>query len=217
MAVRFCDMAGGASVYTLDYRLSPAYPYPSQQNDAMDAWSYLTNVLGYAADHILLTGDSAGGNLVLNLSLRLRDEGQPMPMALICFSPWADLSNSGESHYKNAVHDPTFGVPKADYDGVSAVGVPTTYVDQLDAKNPYVSPSFGDYAGFPPMLLQAGDLEVLLSDSQSVYDNALSHGVDCTLTVYPGMFHVFQGSLDLLPESRDAWNEVTAFVSQVLP
>ena len=67
-----------------------------------------------------------------------------------------------------------------------------------------------------PMLLQAGDLEVLLSDSQMVYDNAIAHGVDCTLTVNPGMFHVFQGSLDLLPESRAAWEEVGAFLARVM-
>ena len=96
------------------------------------------------------------------------------------------------------------------------VGVDTTYPNGLNAKTPYLSPSFGDYAGFPPMLLQAGDLEVLLSDSQMVYDNAIAHGVDCTLTVYPGMFHVFQGSLDLLPESRAAWEEVGAFLARVM-
>ena len=215
MAVRFCDMADGAAVYTLDYRLSPQYPYPSQQNDVMDAWHYLTVTQGYAAEQIIVTGDSAGGNLVLNLGLRLRDSGQPLPAALIAFSPWADLSNSGESHLKNATKDPTFGIAEKVFDGVTPVGVPTDYTDGLKAQNPYVSPTFGNYAGFPPILLQAGELEVLLSDSQLIYDNAVSHGVDCTLTVYSGMFHVFQGSLDLLPESREAWAEVRAFVQRI--
>lgn len=216
MATRFSDMADGAAVFTLDYRLSPPYPYPSQQNDVMDAWHYLTITLGYAADQIIVTGDSAGGNLVLNLGLRLRDNGQPMPKALIAFSPWADLSNSGETHLKNATNDPTFGIAEKAFDGVTPVGVPTDYIDGLKTQNPYVSPSFGDYSGFPPMLLQAGELEVLLSDSQLIYDNAVSHGVDCTFTVYSGMFHVFQGSLDLLPESRAAWAEVKDFIQRVL-
>ena len=99
---------------------------------------------------------------------------------------------------------------------MTPVGVDTTYPDGLNAQTPYLSPSFGDYAGFPPMLLQAGELEVLLSDSQMVYDNAVSHGVDCTFTVYPGMFHVFQGSLDLLPESREAWEEIGDFMARVM-
>ncbi|MDD3335466.1 MAG: alpha/beta hydrolase [Eubacteriales bacterium] len=215
-ARRFCDLTDGGTVYTLDYRLAPTYPYPSQQNDVRDAWNYLTKTLGYQPGRIIVTGDSAGGNLVLNLGLRLRDEGEPMPMALIGFSPWADLSNSGESHIENATKDPTFGIPEKDFDGVTPVGVSTTYPDGLDAKNPYLSPTYGDYSGFPPMLLQAGELEVLLSDSEIVYQNAISHGVDCTFTIYPGMFHVFQGSLDLLPESKSAWGEVASFIQRMM-
>jgi acetyl esterase/lipase len=66
------------------------------------------------------------------------------------------------------------------------------------------------------MLLQAGSIEVLLSDSEMVYDNAKRYGVDCTLTVYKGMFHVFQGTLDLLPESRLAWEEVGRFLAKLM-
>ncbi len=216
MARRYCDMANGAAVYTPDYRLWPAYAYPAQQSDAMDAWTYLTQTLGYPAERIILAGDSAGGNLTLSLTLRLRDAGAPLPAAIIALSPWADLSNSGRSHVENATQDPTFGVEASEYDGVTPVGVDTTYPDGLDARDPYLSPSFGDYQGFPKMLLQAGDLEVLLSDSERIYENAVGNGVDCTLTVYPGMFHVFQGSLDLLPESRQAWEEIAAFIAAVV-
>ena len=216
MAVKYSGLTDGGRVYTLDYRLWPAYAYPSQQNDAMDAWTYLTGTAGYAADHIFVVGDSAGGNLALSLVLRLRDEGEALPAGIVAMSPWADLSNSGPSHLYNATNDPSFGLEADEWDGVTPVGVDTTYPDGLNAQTPYLSPSFGDYAGFPPMLLQAGDLEVLLSDSQMVYDNAVSHGVDCTFTVYPGMFHVFQGSLDLLPESRAAWEEIGAFLARVM-
>ena len=110
--------------------------------------------------------------------------------------------------------DPSFGIDEKDDHG-QAVGVNTTYPDGLDATAPYLSPSFGDYAGFPPMLLQAGSIEVLLSDSQMVYDNAVANGVDCTLTVYKGMFHVFQGALDLVAESRKAWAEVGTFLQRL--
>ncbi|MEG2206581.1 MAG: alpha/beta hydrolase [Clostridia bacterium] len=214
-ARRYCDMTGGAAVFTLDYRLFPAYPYPSQQNDVMDAWIFLTQTLGYAPEQILLAGDSAGGNLVLNLCLRLRDSGSAMPLGMVAMSPWADLSNSGPSHVTNATNDPTFGLSKKDFDGSTPVGVPTTYIEGLHVRDPYLSPTFGDYIGFPPMLLQAGGEEILLSDSQLIAQNARAHGVDCTFTIYPGMFHVFQGSLDLLPESKDAWAEIAAFLKRL--
>ncbi len=212
-AKRYCDMAGGALVATVNYRLWPPNDYPTQQEDAMDAWRYLTRALHYAPENILVVGDSAGGNLALSLCLRLRDQGEPLPGALIAMSPWADLSNAGPSHIANATHDPTFGVPADGYDG-SPVGVPSAYGSKVDLQDPYISPSFGDYRGFPPMLLQASSNEVLLSDSQLVQQNALNSGVDCNLTVYQDMFHVFQGSLDLVPESVAAWAEIGAFIQR---
>ncbi len=216
MGEKYCAIAGGAAVFTPDYRLFPAHAYPSQQNDTMDAWRYIVDKLGYKPGNIIVAGDSAGGTLALNLGLRLRDSGEELPAAFICMSPWADLSNSGASHVYNAVIDPSFGVNEADYDGKTPVGVQSAYADGLNAQTPYLSPSFGDYSGFPPMLLQAGELEILLSDSEMVLDNALENGVDCTLTVYPGMFHVFQGSLEFLPESREAWEEIKEFIGKAM-
>ncbi len=214
-AERYSAMVEGGVVATLDYRLWPEYGYPCQQQDAMDAWEYLTGPLGILPQDILVAGDSAGGNLALSLCLRLRDEGKPLPGALVCMSPWADLSNSGSSHYQNATLDPTFGVDSDSYDG-RAVGVVTGYETGLNAKDPYVSPSFGDYRDFPPMLLQAAKNEVLLSDSEMIVENAQNNGVDCHLTVYESLFHVFQGSLGLLPESQEAWAEIAAFVKGAL-
>ena len=213
-ALKYSQLFSDCLVATLDYRLAPEYPYPCQQNDTLDAWRYLTGTLGYAPGAVVVAGDSAGGNLALSLGLHLRDMGQPMPEGFVCMSPWADLSNSGPSHYYNATIDPSFGIDEEDDHG-QAVGVNTTYPDGLDATAPYLSPSFGDYTGFPPMLLQAGSIEVLLSDSQMVYDNAIANGVDCTLTVYKGMFHVFQGALDLVAESREAWAEVGRFLNRL--
>ena len=214
-ALHYSQQCDQCMVATLDYRLAPEWPYPAQQEDTLDAWRYLTDTLGYEAGNILVVGDSAGGNLALSLGLRLRDNGESMPMAFVCLSPWADLSNSGVSHIENATVDPSFGISAADFHG-QPVGVSTTYPDGLNARDPYLSPSFGDYAGFPPMLLQAGSIEVLLSDSEMVYENARDHGVACTLTVYKGMFHVFQGAMDLLPESKLAWEEIGAFIGKQL-
>ena len=210
-AVRYSQLFDDCLVATLDYRLAPQFPYPCQQEDAMDAWRYLTETLGYPADAIVVVGDSAGGNLALSLGLRLRDQGKAMPAGIVCMSPWADLSNAGASHVYNATVDPSFGVDPKDFHG-QPVGVSSTYADGLDATDPYLSPSYGDYAGFPPMLLQVGSIEVLLSDREKVYENARDHGVHSTLTVYKGMFHVFQGAMDLLPESQSAWAEIGRFL-----
>lgn len=212
-AKRYCDFLGGALVATLDYRLWPPNDYPTQQEDTLEAWRYLTRTLGYAPKDILVAGDSAGGNLALSLCLRLRDLGEPLPGALVGMSPWADLSNSGPSHLTNATIDPTFGLPEDQFDGTPK-GVDSTYATGRNLKDPYLSPTFGDFHGFPPMLLQASSNEVLLSDSQAIYENALAAGVDCTFTVYQDLFHVFQASLDLAPESKAAWGEIQSFLQR---
>ncbi len=214
-AVTYSRLYGDCLVATLDYRLAPMHPYPAQQEDALDAWRYLTDTMGYDAADIVVVGDSAGGNLALHLGLVLRDRGEPMPRGFVCMSPWADLSNSGPSHIYNATADPSFGVSQADFHG-QPVGVSSTYTDGFVATDPYLSPSFGDYSGFPPMLLQVGSIEVLLSDSEMVYENARKHGVDCKLTVYNGMFHVFQAAMDLLPESKLAWQEIGQFLTAMM-
>ncbi len=214
MAVRYSKAAGGADVLTVEYRLWPEYAYPAQQDDALAAWDCAVNTLGYQPQNISVVGDSAGGNLALSLCLRLRDRGGALPRSVVCLSPWADLSNSGPSHVENARVDVMFGIGDDEgYDG-SPLGVDSTYADALDPQAPDVSPSFGDYAGCPPLLVQVGGDELLLSDSQMVKDACDAAGTDCTLHVFPGMYHVFQASPYAIPECEEAWQEIAAFLQK---
>ena len=77
-----------------------------------------------------------------------------------------------------------------------------------DGENPYISPMFGDFKGFPKMLIQVGTDEMLLSDSRSVRDKAMAAGVPLEYTEYQGMFHVFQMAGKLIPESKQAWEQI---------
>lgn len=216
MAVRYSRMAGDADVFSPDYRLAPEHVFPAALDDAVDAWDWLL-AHGYKPQNILVAGDSAGGNLALALTLKLRDMGRALPRALICMSPWTDMTGSGESHLKKADIDPIFGnnpeymPPK---DGVLPKTLPfiLSYVGAADPRNPYLSPVFASYKDFPPMLIQVGTDEILESDSELVYRQAREAGVDATLTRYYGLFHVFQIFGNVLPESRHAWEEVAAFI-----
>ncbi len=89
------------------------------------------------------------------------------------------------------------------------------YVGNEDVTNPYISPLYGDFSGFPPMLLQVGSQEMLLSDSERVAEKAKHAGVKVRLSVYEGMFHVFQMAMRMIPESNTAWKEVGAFLERV--
>lgn len=211
LAVRWSKLAGGADVASLDYRFAPKHTFPAALEDAMVGWNYLLEQ-GYDPNQITVTGDSAGGNLALALVLKLRDEGLAMPGAIVVMSPWGDLAAEGPSHIENLYRDPMFGIPEGK--PIPTVLIPPVYAGSAELTQPYLSPVFGTFEGFPPMLIQVGTEEVLLSDSQTIYGKAVAAGTEATLTVYRGMFHMFQLFGDLLPEGRQAWQEVAQFLAR---
>ncbi|WP_286893958.1 alpha/beta hydrolase fold domain-containing protein [Thermobacillus sp.] len=83
------------------------------------------------------------------------------------------------------------------------------------ADNPYISPVYGEYDGFPPMLMQVGGDEALLNDTLKVAKKAEKAGVDVTQTTYDGMFHVFQMLFPELEEANEAWEEAGAFIESI--
>lgn len=216
MAVRYSKMAEDADVLCLDYRVAPEHVFPAALDDALDAWDWLL-AYGFAPRDILVVGDSAGGNLALALTLKLRDEGRKLPGALVCMSPWTDMTGSGKSHIEKADVDLLFG-QTPEYLPPKNGGLPSgrpyilSYIGTADPENPYLSPAFAQYGRFPPLLIQVGTHEILESDAEIVYQRAAVAGVDATLTRYYGLFHVFQIFGDALPESRNAWKEVRQFI-----
>lgn len=205
-AVMYSKLSYGGDVLTIDYRVAPEYPYPAALEDAVCAYRWLTEEKKYRPDQIVIAGDSAGGGLSLALGLYLRDHHMPMPAGLLLMSPWADLTCSGESHETNYCRDPLFGNSR------ESMLYNSSYIGEHDPKEPYISPVFGEYQGFPPMLIQVGGYEMLLSDSETVAAKARGAGVKLRLSVYEGMFHDFQMSMGLFPESREAWLEAGRFI-----
>lgn len=204
-AVKYSGMAGGMPVLSVDYRIAPEHPYPAALLDAIDAYRWLLEE-GYDGEQIIVAGDSAGGGLALALSMWLRDQEMTLPGKLVLMSPWTDLTASGASYEENFESDPMFGGSKESmiYSGL--------YPGNYDPMDPYISPLFGNFRGLPPMLFQAGGIEMLRSDSEMAAAKARQAGCQVSLTVYPEMFHVFQMGLDLFPESKTAWEEVRNFI-----
>lgn len=206
-AVTYSSCAGGARVASLDYRLAPQHPFPAALEDAVAAYDWLISQ-GSKPDRLVVAGDSAGGGLALALSLYLRDKGKPLPRALVLMSPWTDLPGEGESHLANLKRDPLFGTGA--FKGLSG----KAYAGEAALKNPYVSPAYGDYGDMPPMLIQVGTEEQLLSDALTVGEKGRAAGVDARVSVYTGMFHCFPLMGRRLPESRLAWREIGDFLEE---
>jgi epsilon-lactone hydrolase len=194
----------GAMLFAADYRLAPEYPFPAALDDALAAYRALA-AAGTAASRIVVGGDSAGGGLALALLVALRDAGDPPPAAGVLFSPWTDLACTGESIVTN--------------DGVDALSFGSWvrsqaryYLGDTPATNPLASPLYADMTGLPPLLIQAGDSEVLLDDSRRVAEKASQAGVATTLTIWRGVPHGWQMFAPILPEGRAALREASAFI-----
>lgn len=173
-------------VICFDYRLAPENPYPSALEDAMKVWDYLM-LLGYGARDIIVAGDSAGGNLALSLVLKLKQESRLLPRGVVLMSPWTDLTVSGESHAEKAGIDP---VLNAGY----LQEMITNYAADRNLEDPFISPLFGEYDGFPPTYIQVGDNEILLSDALMLHRKMMNANVSVKMDIFPGMWHVFQMS-----------------------
>ena len=176
-ALRYCQLQGGVDVVTVDYRLAPAFTYPAALEDALAAWEWLLEQ-GYQADQILLAGDGAGGNLALALTAKLRDAQQELPYGLVLFSPWTDFTASGDSYQQNQAKDPIFcRLPGDDDDYLTQAGL-YDYAGGADLEDPYLSPVYGSFEGFPAMLVIAGGDEVMASDASRLVQKAVSQGVE---------------------------------------
>lgn len=175
-------VATKATAWHIDYRLAPEHPYPAAIEDALVAYRALLDS-GIAPADIVVGGESAGGNLAAALLLKLKQENLPQPAGLYLLSPWLDMTTTAESYDKVGARDPMIT-----REGI--VGVATAYLgNQPDT--PLASPVRADVSGLPPMLIQVGSEEVLLSDSTTFANNAAMTGIDVSLRVWAGMPHAW--------------------------
>jgi acetyl esterase/lipase len=195
-----------ATVYGVDYRLAPEFPWPSAVDDAVAAWDWLLGS-GIKSNQAVVAGDSAGGGLAVALLMALKEQAKPMPAGAVLFSPWTDLTGSGDSIASRAEADPMIG-PAA------LQPMAAHYHADNPADLPSISPLFADLSGFPPLLIQVGDAEILLDDSTRLHQRAEDAGTSSTLHVFEEAFHVFQ-AMGMLPEAAEALEEMATFHEQV--
>lgn len=198
---------GRCRVLVVEYRLAPEHPFPAALDDCVAALRHLLDT-GVAPEHIVAAGDSAGGGLALSLVHAARAEVLPAPAGVVALSPWADLTNSNASYRTRAEVDTLFCLE-------DATTAARWYLAGHDPRDPLASPVFGDLTGFPPLLVQVGDAEVLLDDAAAITRSAAAAAVAVRHRVFPEMPHVWQLSYPAFPEAVEAMEEIAAFVRQV--
>jgi acetyl esterase/lipase len=195
----------GKRIISVDYTVAPEGRWPLVTDQVVAVYKALL-AEGHTARSIGIYGDSAGGDIVACSTLKLRDQGLPIPGALVLMSPAADLSLSGDTFVTLANADPVL----TREDEVRAAFA--LYADPSEWRNPYVSPVYGDFSKtYPPTLIQAGTKERMLSDSVRLYQAIKTGGGEAELDIYEGMAHVFQAYMNDSPEQKAAYTEIRRF------
>lgn len=202
--------AAGCAVLLINYRLAPEHPYPAGLEDCIRAHDWMTanGPEGPApARATFITGDSAGAGLTLSTLLALRDRGMQLPLGGIPMSAFVDFTLSSKSIQSEEKNDPVMAP--------SCLGdFGRLYLAGADPRDPLASPVFGDYRGIPPLLIQAGEYEIIRDDSVRTAAKAEADGVEVQLEIWPGMVHVFQ--IADIPEGREAIQHIAEFMRRCL-
>ncbi len=199
----------GISALSINYRLAPEHPYPAAIEDCAKVYEWLLKEKKFLPQQICFGGDSAGGGCTIGTLTYLRDKNIALPKCAIALSPWLDHTFSG---YSFPTHDELDPMLLAD-------GFPTVrdyYMAGTDPKAAYASPIFHSLKDLPPVYVQVGEHELLLSDSTRFAQKAKEDGSDVQLEVYPKMFHVFNAFWRVLPKAREANKKLGEFIKTQL-
>lgn len=197
----------GLDVLFFEYRLAPENPFPKGIKDAISVWNYLM-LIGYGAENVILVGDSAGGNMALELCLHLKEKNRLLPGGLILLSPWTDMTLTSPTYETKKDVDPLLS---REYIHVAREAYAK---DAKDFADPKFSPLFGDLHGFPKTYIQVGEHEILLNDSTALAEKLSQSGVSCKIDIYENGWHVFQQLP--MPRSNVAMKDIGAFVQELI-
>lgn len=200
----YLSAATGCRVLLVDYRLAPENPYPAGVDDGVSVYRWLLDE-GYDPARLAICGDSAGGGLILAALQKMRDQGIAMPACGVAISPVADFARTGASYRENVEYDPL-----VTEDFLAALGA--VYCGEMDSRDPGLSPLYGDWSGLPPLLILAGEIEMLRDDGKLSAQAARRAGVDATYFEGEGMAHIWTLFADRLPEAREGLSLIAGFV-----
>jgi monoterpene epsilon-lactone hydrolase len=198
--------ASGMRVLFPEYRLAPEHPFPAAIDDVLAVWTWLRTDQQFGTQSLAVAGDSAGGGLAVALLVATRDAGEALPSAAVLMSPTVDLTNSGSSMTDRADQDP-ISTPAL------LQQLASDYLAGVDPKSRLASPLFADLAGLPPLLIEVGTADLLLSDSERLAKAATDAGVDVVLEIGEGLPHVYPLMLGT-PEAAEATARIEAFLRE---
>lgn len=205
--------AVGAVVAGFEYRLAPEHKYPAAADDSQAAVEWLLDnceALGCDPRQVIISGDSAGGNLAALVSQRLRGrEGTAIAFQILIY-PATDFSRKRDSFRRHA-DAPTLTTADAAW----AMG---NYLrDEADAVDPQAAPHLcSDLSGLPSAFVLTAEIDPLCDDGEDYARRLLEAGVPVMARRYLGAPHGFLSASAELPAVREAFGDIARAVRWAL-
>jgi epsilon-lactone hydrolase len=191
-------------VFSVEYRLAPEHRFPAAHDDVFAAYMWLlANEL--QSSRVAMVGDSSGGNLVLALAIRLREERVPAPACVVAISPWADLDGTGPSVRTNAGRCAMFHPENIAAFAAAVLG-------PVPGDTRAASPVHADLSGLPPVLLHVGSTELLLDDARRVHERIRAAAGSSHIEIYEDVAHGWQMLIPLVPEATASLRNASEFI-----
>jgi monoterpene epsilon-lactone hydrolase len=198
----------GLPVFSIDYRLAPRHRFPAAADDVRAGWDWLVESCGVPPNQIVISGDSAGGHLSVDLLLQPDIAGKP-PAAQVLFSPLYDITFALCLARERVRPDPAARA-------ADAVRLVSLYHTGVDVTHPRLTLNVAGGPPLPPTLIQAGGAEMLQEDARHLAADIRAAGARCELQIWPHQVHVFQALPRMTPEAAKAMAYVARFIAHAL-
>jgi epsilon-lactone hydrolase len=187
--------------YSIEYHLAPRYKFPVPIDECV---AFYQGLLDQGFQKIVIGGESAGGTLSIAVTLCLKDRHCRLPVAVVALSPIGNIA-----FHRNKLY-------KRDMFTESGPLIIKAYAAKADLKNPYLSPVYGDFKGYPPLLIQAGGDESLAGEAVHLAEAAARNDNEVVLHIWKEMGHAFALQFGSYPEADAAMQEITCFIHDKL-
>ena len=192
--------AANAVVVSIEYRHAPEFKFPAAHDDSNAAYTWvLANAAKWGGDpkKVAIVGESAGGNLAVDVALMARDRHLQAPTSVIAVYPIADSNMSTASKLTYAAAKP-LNTP------MMAWFYDKTLAKPADAADPRLNLVAADLKGLPPTTIIVAQIDPLHDDGINLANRLKSAGVSTTLQEYAGVTHEFFGMGSVVASAKSA-------------